>query len=262
MRLADLCSLYTTVLALYISRAILPVSGVWMRQTKALHRLQQLDLDIDAHRKRIREIAAELEQDADLRSAQAAVKELQDELLPNETQVKDLNLEIQTVSTQTKQLTDRLYGGSVSNPKELEDIQDKIDERKRRHAALEENVLETMIIVEELQARLADAAAHLSSVESAWNTKYVALSEESKQLKHELKTLKAERELAEPDVSEANLTLYLTLRTEKRGQAVAVLQDEACSVCRVGQTSNIVKQVRQSDDIILCSGCGRILVEI
>ncbi|MBN1565462.1 MAG: hypothetical protein JXA10_16570 [Anaerolineae bacterium] len=234
-----------------------------MSQTKALYRLQKLDLDIDAHRKRIRDIAAQLEQDTTLRQAQAAVQTLQDELRPNETRVKDLNLEIQTVSTQAKQFSDRLYGGSVSNPKELEDLQHKIDERKRRRATLEDNLLETMITVEELQAALSQANDHLTAVEATWNTEYAALSDESKRLKHELKVLKTEREAAEPEVNAANLELYQTLRAQKRGQAVAVLQGEACSVCRVGQTSNIVQQVRQSkDDIIYCSSCGRILVAL
>lgn len=237
--------------------------GAWMSQTKALYRLQKLDLDIDAHRKRIRDIAAQLEQDTTLRQAQAAVQTLQDELRPNETRVKDLNLEIQTVSTQAKQFSDRLYGGSVSNPKELEDLQHKIDERKRRRATLEDNLLETMITVEELQAALSQANDHLTAVEATWNTEYAALSDESKRLKHELKVLKTEREAAEPEVNAANLELYQTLRAQKRGQAVAVLQGEACSVCRVGQTSNIVQQVRQSkDDIIYCSSCGRILVAL
>jgi predicted nucleic acid-binding Zn-ribbon protein len=233
-----------------------------MSQTKALYRLQKLDLDIDAHRKRIRDITEQLEQDTTLRNAQAAVKAILDDLRPREKRIKDLNLEIQTVSTQAKQFSDRLYGGSVSNPKELEDLQNKIEERKRRRTALEDDLLETMITVEELQAALGEANDHLTEVESAWNAEHTALSNEAKRLKSELKSLKVERHEAEADVSAANLELYQTLRAQKRGQAVAVLQGEACSVCRVGQTSNIVQQVRHSDDIIYCSGCGRILVAI
>ena len=233
-----------------------------MSQPKTLRRLQKLDLDIDARRKRIREIAAQLEQDTTLRNAQAAVKAIQDKLRPKETHTKDLNLEIETVATQTAQFSDRLYGGSVSNPKELEDLQDKITERKRHHAALEETLLETMIEVEELQEQLAGATTHLIDVEAAWNTEHTTLSAEAKQLKREIKSLKTERKDVEPDVNAANLELYQTLRAQKHGHAVSLLQNEACSVCRVGQTSNIVQQVRQGEDIILCSSCGRILVAI
>jgi predicted nucleic acid-binding Zn-ribbon protein len=233
-----------------------------MSQPLALHRLQTLDLDIERHRTRIRDIATQLEQDAELRSAKAAVEAIQTALRPQETRINDLNLEIQTVSRQTKEFSDRLYGGSVSNPKELEDIQNKIAERKRRRTTLEDDLLETMIAVEELQEQLAGAEAHHSSVESAWTTEHAALSDESKQLKRELKALKAERADAESAVNAANLDLYQALRAEKRGQAVAVLQGEACSVCRVGQTSNIVQQIRQGDDIVRCSSCGRILVAV
>ena len=77
-----------------------------MSLTKALHRLQTLDTTIDNHRQRIREISSILEGDTTLHDAQVAVKSLQDELRPQETRSADLNLEIQSVSTQITQLTE------------------------------------------------------------------------------------------------------------------------------------------------------------
>jgi predicted nucleic acid-binding Zn-ribbon protein len=120
-----------------------------MSQLKALHRLQKIDQDLDARRQRVRDIAVRLEQDDVLRQAQADVAALQSALHPPETRTADLNLEIQTIASQTGQLTNRLYSGKVNNPKELQDIQDKIAELKRRHAHLENTLLETMIAIEE-----------------------------------------------------------------------------------------------------------------
>lgn len=233
-----------------------------MSQNKILYRLQKLDLDIDVSTRRVREITAALEQDSALRQAQAAVTSLQEALRPQEARAADLNLELQTVADQTAQLTARLYGGQVTNPKELEDIQNKIAERKRRHASLENELLETMISIETLQASLAEASSHLREVEATSAAEHQALTEELQRLKQRLKTLKPERQQVARQVNPETLKLYDTLRASKQGRAVAVLNDDSCSVCRVGQTTAIVQQVRQGQELILCSSCGRILVAL
>ena len=231
-----------------------------MSQTKALYRLQKLDLDIDTRRNRVSAITAALEQDSALRQAQAEVTALQEALRPQQTYATDLTLELQSIADQTKQLTSRLYGGQVSSPKELEDLQNKIAERKRRHASLENTLLETMIAIEELQASLAEATSQLNHVERAWTAQLQALTEEMVRLKQEIKALKVDRQTASQQVSPDNLELYQTLRARKQGHALALLEGESCSMCGVGQTTTLVQQVRLNQELILCSSCGRILV--
>jgi len=233
-----------------------------MNQTKALYRLQRIDLELDARRARLREVTAALEQDSVLRQARADVASLQEALRPEEARVRDLNLEIQSVTTQSSQLSSRLYGGKVNNPKELRDIEGKIDELKRRHAQLENMLLETMIKVEEFQASLAAANARLGEIEAAHASEFDALTAEQHRLKREIKALKTERETAMQNVSSENLDLYQTLRLQKHGHAVAVLEGERCSYCRVDQTTTEAQLIRQGQRVIFCSSCGRILVAI
>lgn len=233
-----------------------------MSQSTELYRLQKLDLEIDTRRSRVRDITAALEDDNVLRQVQADVTALQEKLRPNETHIIDLNLELQTVATQTTQLTDRLYGGTVSNPKELEDIQGKIAERKRRRGVLEDDLLETMITVEDLQKSLAETTQLLDDVETRWTTEQRALNDEMKRLKQELKALKADREVAVEAVEKKTLELYQTLRVRKQGHAVAALDGLACSVCRVDQTTTLAQRVRQGNELITCPNCGRILVAV
>jgi predicted nucleic acid-binding Zn-ribbon protein len=234
-----------------------------MTQARALLRLQNLDLELDTRRSRAREITAVLDQDEELRQAQTQVAELDKALRPQETYVTNLNLEIQTVGEQTAQLTDRLYGGAGGSPKELEDLQHKIAERKRRRAHLEDELLETMIRVEELQAALVEAQTFLKTVEAARGQAHQALLGELQRIKRELKVLKDERQTAAENVAADHLELYENLRARKKGQAVAVLNGDSCSVCRVEQTANVVQQVRQGPpQLVMCTSCGRILVAI
>jgi predicted nucleic acid-binding Zn-ribbon protein len=233
-----------------------------MSQSRMLYQLQRTDLDIEARMRRVREIKALLQDDEALQRVHARVDGIQAELRPQETRVTDLTLELETVDSQAKQLSQRLYGGGVSNFKELEDIQDKIAERKRRHATLEDRMLETMIAVEELQASLAEANEELGRVEAEWASQTQALGEEHQRLRAEIKTLKAEREALAAQISAGNLDMYQQMRATKQGRAVASLKGDLCSGCGVGQTSNIVQAARQDQEIVLCASCGRILVAL
>lgn len=231
-----------------------------MNQTRALYQLQQIDLQLDKRRRRLRDVTAALEQDTVLRQAQADVAAVQAALRPQETSATNLNLEIQTVSSQSTELTNRLYGGKVHNPKELQDLEDKIAELKRRRGSLEDALLETMIKIEELQGSLAAAQERLGQIENERSTELTSLTQEQKNLKRDIKALKIEREAAVQNVTADNLELYDTLRSTKQGQAVSTLDGEMCSYCRVGQTTTLVQRVRQGNELVLCYSCGRILV--
>ena len=233
-----------------------------MSQFRALYRLQKIDLEIDQRRRRIEAITALLEQDEALRTAKAQVTALQEALRPKETRAADVNLELQTVTGQIKQLSERLYGGSVRNPRELEDLEHKLAERQRRREHLEDTLLELMIESDELQSELAQANAHLEAVRTARAEEHHALTEELAQHRAELARLKAERQEAVRAVSAENLVLYKSLRARKRGRALAPLNGESCSACGVRQTTQSVQRVRQGQEIVTCASCGRILIAI
>lgn len=233
-----------------------------MSQTKALYRLQKIDMGIKSLRSRLREIMAALEQDELLRQARTELTGLREALRPQEAHAADPNLELQSISEQSRQLSDRLYSGKVGNPKELQEIEGKIAELKRRHADRENELLETMMAVEDLQISLITASQRLSEAESNWAAQQKTLQDEQHRLKVELKALKAEREKSAKAIPEELLTLYQTLRATKQGHAVAVLNGEMCSYCRVSQTTTMVQRILRDQELLTCSSCGRILVAL
>lgn len=233
-----------------------------MSQTRALYRLQKLDLDLESRRGRAREVTAALEDDRALQAAQDDVAALEGQLRPQEARAADLTLEIKSVVEQARQLNDRLYSGTVGNPKELEDIQNKIAERGRRRAALEDSLLETMIAVEEQQEALDAAQERLRRAEMDRASAQETFGAELQQLKSEIKRLKADRERVASQISPEFIEVYQTLRPRKNGHALALLEGECCSVCGVGQTTVTVQQVRQNLELITCESCGRILVAL
>ena len=231
-----------------------------MSQQQALYRLQKIDTELDARRARLREINAMLEGTTELNAARVVVDQIKGDLSPREAHVKAMSLENQSVALQIAELSARLYGGTVGNPKELQDIENKIDELKRYRSQLETEQLEEMMAVEELQAALAEATGTLSEVEAAWSGDQAALHDEQRRVKKEGRALKAERELALAAVSPDNQVLYDDLRVQRQGLAVVLLKGDTCSGCWVDQTANVVIDVRRGQQIVTCTSCGRILV--
>ncbi|HML21041.1 MAG TPA: C4-type zinc ribbon domain-containing protein [Aggregatilinea sp.] len=231
-----------------------------MSQQQALYRLQKIDTELDARRARLRKINVLLEGNTELRAARSAVEALKNDLAPHEAHVKDMTLENQSVISQASELSARLYGGEVSNPKELQEMEDKIAELKRRRSQLETDLLEEMMVVEELQSSLAAASDTLSAAEAAWSGDQTSLREEQKRVKKEGRALKADRETALAAVDPENQALYEELRTQRQGIAVALLKGDTCTGCWVDQTANVVQEVRRGKGIVTCTSCGRILV--
>lgn len=231
-----------------------------MSQQQALYRLQKIDTELDARRARLREINALLEGNAELRAARSAVDQVRGELAPREAHIKAMSLENQSVAAQIAELSARLYDGTVGNPKELQDIENKLDELKRHRGQLETEQLEEMMAVEDLQAALAAATGKLGEAEAAWSGDQTALHDEQRRVKKEGRALKADRETALAAVEADNQALYEDLRAHRQGLAVALLKGDTCSGCWVDQTANVVIDVRRGQHIVTCTSCGRILV--
>src|SRR3990170_4062781 len=93
-----------------------------MTTAAELYALQETDLALDRLRGRLAEIEKGLEETEDLI---AACEEVEEKSRPAETlraRQKDLELAVDEVSRKASQVESKLYGGSVTSPKELQDL--------------------------------------------------------------------------------------------------------------------------------------------
>jgi predicted nucleic acid-binding Zn-ribbon protein len=228
-------------------------------QASLLYRLQTLDLGIAQRRARLQEIEIVLGQDEAVRGARQRFEAADSALKPWQTRVRDLDLEIKSLAQKIQQTDRNLYSGKITNPKELQDMQEDIASLKRRQSQLEDELLEAMMKSEEGQTAVAEAQRQLNEAQAAWAGSQVDLLDEKQRLEKEVADWQAQRQQAAAAVDLASLSKYEALRPKKRGQAVALLKGDSCVLCGVEQTSRIVQQVRQGTQLIYCESCGRIL---
>lgn len=230
-----------------------------MNRSHLLYRLQAIDLEIGNGKCRLEEVEAGLGESEELRQARRTLQEAEDELNRWRTTLRDLELETRSLTAKITSVEERLYGGRVTNPKELANLQDEVSYLKRRRGELEDRQLEAMVKVEEHEAEVDSKKASLAQIYAEWSHTQERLTEERSALEERLAHLKKERVELERTIGAEDLTLYGELCSRKGGQAVALLKGEVCQACRVTLPTSQVQQARSGNSLSFCSSCQRIL---
>jgi predicted nucleic acid-binding Zn-ribbon protein len=231
-------------------------------QAEALYALQKIDMTLQKSRKRLTEIEGLLANDAQVKQAKLKVESATTRLTPLRTKVRDLELEMQTAQQKHKTSEDRLYSGLVKNPKELQDLQNEITSLVSRIKALEDHVLEVMMLVEDATDQLTIAETKLQNALNASAKQNSELVAEQNQLLKSVEALNLQRAKALESVTPDSLKTYESLRPKKANQPVAVMRNCSCTLCGIEETKFIEEAVRKGNALVLCVGCGRILIEM
>jgi uncharacterized protein len=226
--------------------------------------LQKVDSRIDRLDHRLRNLpeAAELEQLEGRRSELAAsIAEAQAVVGEHARRQTRLEGEIDAIATKVKQEDMRLYGGTVTNPRELSSLQAEIEALRRRQTTLEDEDLEVLEARETAEKRLRgleeEALVLDSSIGEVTGRRDVAVAE----INRDLGSARAERETWLPNFDADLLALYERLRKQMLGGvAAAALIDGTCQGCHMRLPSQEYERVRDATGLVRCDECGRILV--
>jgi predicted nucleic acid-binding Zn-ribbon protein len=230
-----------------------------MSRASSLYRLQELDLELDRSRARVAEIESELANNQALQAASERVRSLEDKL----TTARTDNLSAEhAVASQLEKIhssEQSLYGGSVTNPKELQDLQMEVESLKRYLETLEDRLLEAMLEMEEAQAQFDKANQGLDDLQAERIQATAQLRGELSSLKEDLERLAIERQAAVGDVEPTDLKRYEELRERVGGYAVVLMQGGSCSACGVDLAHSLQQEVRNSEEPFRCPQCSRFL---
>ncbi len=232
-----------------------------MTEGADLYRLQCLDSERDAKQTRLAEVEAALGESELLKQARRALEAAQSQVRKLTLRHRDLELEIQGISDKASRSEQRLYGGAVTNPKELADLQSKIAALLRRRQKLEDDLLETMIELEEAEGAYAQAQKHLDETQARWTAEQADLMAEREALQRRLAEIEQARAAPLDRIEAGDLVTYQALRRRKGGLAVVQVRDGACGGCGIAVTPGLKWQLRQNG-LGYCGNCERIIVRI
>ncbi len=230
-----------------------------MTVVQQLYDLLGVDEEIDRHNQSIASIDAALEDTRQIEETRQAVDETRDALRKQQAERTDLELTAESSQSKAGEVEGKLYGGTVRNPRELEDLQAELNmlrEQQKRH---DESLLQALEAVEETENSLSALEGSLQEMEANWQVEKARMLGERSGLQESLVQLQKRRDDMSALVSPVHLRMYDGLRSTRQGLAVAKVERGSCQGCRITLPTRVVQQARTSAEPVKCPSCSRIL---
>lgn len=230
-----------------------------MSWPQSLLQLQELDQALAEQTLRLREIEAQLGDDAALASAEreAAAREAAAEAARQAQ--RTLEFEVNQVQVKRELAEKNLYSGRITNARELQDLQAELKSLRRRVAALEDELLEAMLAREEADAAAQEAAAQLARRRAGREAAQAELLAEREALEAANAELRTRRETLTAQLPPAVLESYIYLWDRTGGIPVAQLKGQTCGVCGTDVLKPTQQKVQRGQEAY-CDTCRRLLV--
>ena len=223
-----------------------------------LIRLQQLDSEIEAARRRIAEIPAVQEALATrLEQATTAVAAVKDRLAASLHQRKTIENEVAAIQIRLSKYKGQLT--ELKTNKEYQTMQKEIATAEEAIRSQEDRVLERMEEAETLSRELRAAEAELKTQQAAIAAERKTLDAEATALQGSVDERSAARGAAAKELSPAALRLFEHVSKQRKGLAVAEARDGVCTLCHVRLRPQVYNEVRRAENLIQCESCLRIL---
>jgi predicted nucleic acid-binding Zn-ribbon protein len=230
-----------------------------MSRSRALYLLQELDTNLDTARNRIQEINLLLKDKAALEKARQDQQSAASIHQKRSKTLKNAEHEVALQNQKIEQNQKKLYGGGISNPKELEDLQLESLSLAKYLQVLEERQLEAMLAADQSQEELDAAELTLQTITQATEKEHASLKEESKKLSEELSKQEDQKNRYIETEELPDLPDYQSLRDRSGGIAVTLMVDSSCLSCGANIPSAIEQTAKSPTKLAFCPTCGRIL---
>jgi predicted nucleic acid-binding Zn-ribbon protein len=235
----------------------------WAGELRKALALQELDRQADALRDERRTLLADAEGarlERQVRSCEAEIQGIQAELAETERRQRLQELERQSLEAERDRNAQRLYGGAVRSPRDVEGLQKNIDGANARIGDLETSILEAMERTDLLRKQLVDARQRLAAARSALQSRSQAVRQRVARIDQLLPGLQLRREPLVRAIAPAVLHEYDRVRSRAGGIAVAAVRDGACGACGLAVPPRQLELLRQGDQPVSCEHCARLLV--
>lgn len=180
------------------------------------------------------------------------------ELREMRREMEDKELEARGLEERRRVLENRIYGGFVTNPRELESMEKEAEMLRRTQDRLEERVLELMYAIEDRSARVKELEEQLKVEEGEYEKVRQSYEQRYSELSEAIASLEKEREELLPQIDPCLLERYQEIRA-RVGGGIAKVEKGVCGGCGFSVSPRLLSRLREGEALIYCENCGRIL---
>ena len=226
---------------------------------KRLYDLQELDWALSADEASLEEVRARLEDESEINAARARLQKLTAELDKRAPLRRALESSLARLEERLQAAEQRLYGGAVTNPRELSASEEERRLLQEQRGAEEDSMLDVMVEIEELQSSRDATQELLGRLETDREAEYADLLQRQDALVVRIDELRRGRQRITPEIPVAMLSVYESLLKTRGGHAVAKVERGLCQGCRLALPTMENQRAKSSQGIVQCSSCRRIL---
>ncbi len=220
--------------------------------------LQKLDLrilEVNEQRKRIPERLHTLE--APLREARQLLQDANASLEAVVKERRSHERDVEAQDAHNEKMRARL--SEIKTNKEYQAHLFELQMANKKKSELEDKVLACMEKIEQLQKTVSEAQAKVASAEQSFLQEKRALDELDRKLSAEMAELETQQRQRAAQIDRGLLTRYTKLKSARKDQALAAIQNGMCAGCRLQIPPQLVAEVKRSQDLHTCPYCHRML---
>jgi len=228
-----------------------------MSVASRLRQLQVADLEIKEKRRILHDIISRLERSEAVASAEADLSALEARLTSARGNQRQLEYDVDDTTAKVRDLNNRLYSGSVHNPKELLSLQQEIAGIRKHLSEKEEALLDAMGALEAMEADAAAVRARVTQLREEWERQKEGLNAERSSIESALARLLEVRQATRLELGDEVTRLYDHL-AQTKGVAVVQVEQGRCRGCNLTVPTGLWQRAR-AGEMVQCASCGRIL---
>jgi predicted nucleic acid-binding Zn-ribbon protein len=172
--------------------------------------------------------------------------------------LRDLELQLASTESKQKKASGDLYGGRISNPKELAGLEGELAGLARTRDQLETKILALFDEVEGLKREAADRKTAAAAAEQRLAAHLAVYERECARIDTAIAAREAERAGLAAAVEPRLLKKYEGIAAQEGGTGMVAIVGGFCGGCRNDVPVRFVSRVR-SGDVVTCERCHRIL---
>ncbi|MCH7997263.1 MAG: hypothetical protein IIB11_05755 [Chloroflexi bacterium] len=230
-----------------------------MTSTRRIYELSLLDEEIADKEAALAEIERRLEDEDALNRARELTRAHENDLSALQREQREADALISDIQSRLGPLEKKAYSGTVTNPRELEALEQETKMLKVRLDKAEDTSLLLMDSVEKTEQTVGEDRRELATLEEQREEEVHKLSSDKDHLESEVSKLSARRQETASSIDAAVMRLYESLRSSRGGVAVATIERGMCQGCRISLPSGTIQKVRAGRDVVQCASCGKIL---
>ncbi|BCW94804.1 MAG: hypothetical protein WHS44_10965 [Fimbriimonadales bacterium] len=231
------------------------------RQMSLLRDLQAIDSYIDRLRKELAQLDSGERIRVKLEQSRARMEQIKARYEQSYAAAAEQERLLQEFDQRIRQAEADLYSGRVTNPRELQLMQQEIEQAKQTREELDMQMLKMWDDLESLKKDIDASERDLQQIERFYEAHVEEYRQRKAALESEIAFHEKEREKLTQQIDPDALARYQTLRERLGGTAVAVVAQKACTVCHTLLTPYTLKRLENEDALIACESCGRLLYD-